>query len=97
MRYLLVTIIHRSQNKYLPSAVLADELAIQFGKEVVYNTFDQNGLFIGIKQNISPNLSVDFGYMNVYQQRQQVTSYDMNHTMRLFFITPGMEKKVSTR
>jgi len=83
------------KNKYLPSAVLADELAIQFGKEVVYNTFDQNRLFIGIKQNISPNLSVDFGYMNVYQQKATGYQYDMNHTMRLFFYYTGGWKKES--
>jgi len=45
----------------MPSLVLADELLIHFGKEVVYNTFDQNRLFIGIKQNINPKLSFDFG------------------------------------
>ena len=49
--------------------VLSDEILIQFGKEVVYNTFDQNRIFIGIKQTISSKLSFDFGYMNVYQQK----------------------------
>ncbi len=73
------------KNSYLPSLVIADEILIHFGKEVVYNTFDQNRLFLGIKQNISPSLSFDFGYMNVYQQKYSGYQYDMNHTIRLFF------------
>lgn len=81
------------KDKYLPSLVVADELAIQFGKEVVYNTFEQNRIFLGIKQNISPNLSFDFGYMNVYQQKSTGYQYDMNHTMRLFFYYTGGWKK----
>ncbi|HAT80442.1 MAG TPA: hypothetical protein DCS17_03280, partial [Flavobacterium sp.] len=50
-----------------------------------YNTFDQNRFFVGIKQSINSNLSFDFGYMNVYQQKSNGYQYDMNHTLRLFF------------
>ena len=73
------------QNKYLPSLALAEEILIQFGKEVVYNTFEQNRIFLGLKQNINPHLNFDFGYMMVYQQKSSGYQYDMNHTMRLFF------------
>ncbi|MDR6846479.1 DUF2490 domain-containing protein [Flavobacterium granuli] len=85
IRYLASFTIPIFNNKKLPSLVLSDELLIHFGKEVVYNTFDQNRLFIGIKQNITPELSYDFGYMNVYQQKYSGYQYDMNHTIRLFF------------
>ncbi|MGB4771293.1 MAG: DUF2490 domain-containing protein, partial [Chitinophagaceae bacterium] len=68
------------KNSKAPVLVLSDELLIQFGKELVYNTFDQNRLFIGIRQNLSKNFSYDFGYMNVYQQRITGYQYDMNHT-----------------
>jgi hypothetical protein len=71
--------------KTAPQLVLSDELLIHFGKEVVYNTFDQNRLFIGIRQSINPKLSYDFGYMNVYQEKYSGYQYDMNHTLRLFF------------
>lgn len=73
------------KNPKAPVLILSDELLIQFGKELVYNTFDQNRLFIGIRQNISKQVSFDFGYMNVYQQRITGYQYDMNHTIRLFF------------
>ncbi|PKB17727.1 DUF2490 domain-containing protein [Flavobacterium sp. 5] len=85
VRYLASFTIPVFNNKKLPSLVLSDEILIQFGKDIVYNTFDQNRLFIGIKQNISPKLSYDFGYMNVYQEKINGYQYDMNHTIRLFF------------
>ena len=85
VRYLASFTIPIFNDKKLPLLVLSDEILIHFGKEVVYNTFDQNRLFIGIKQNITPKLSYDFGYMNVYQQKYSGYQYDMNHTIRLFF------------
>jgi hypothetical protein len=65
-RYLLSLTIPLFKNTGLPQLVIADELAIQFGPEVVYNTFDQNRLFAGIRQQLSKTLSFDFGYMRVY-------------------------------
>ena len=85
VRYLISTTIPIFKNKKAPSLVLSDELLIQFGKDIVYNTFDQNRFFVGIKQSINPKLSFDFGYMNVYQQKSTGYQYDMNHTLRLFF------------
>lgn len=85
VRYLLSTTIPVFKKKSAPSLVLSDELLVQFGKDVVYNTFDQNRFFVGIKQSINPKLSFDFGYMNVYQQKAAGFEYDMNHTLRLFF------------
>jgi hypothetical protein len=85
VRYLISFSIPIFKKKTAPSLVLSDEILIQFGKEVVYNTFDQNRFFIGIKQSINPKLSFDFGYMNVYQQKYSGYQYDMNHTLRLFF------------
>ncbi len=85
VRYLASFTIPIFNNKKFPCLVVSDELLIQFGKEVIYNTFDQNRLFIGIKQNITPQLSYDLGYMNVYQEKYSGYQYDMNHTIRLFF------------
>ena len=73
-----------NNNKY-PSLVLADELCIQFGKEIVYNTFDQNRLFIGLKQNIAKDAWFDIGYMEVKQQLSTGYQYNLNRTFRLFF------------
>lgn len=85
IRYLVSFNIPIFKKKTMPSLVISDELFVQFGKNVVNNTFDQNWLFVGIKQSITPKLSFDFGYMNVYQQKKSGYQYDMNHTLRLFF------------
>ena len=85
VRYLLGCIIPISQHKSFPMLVVSDEVLLQFGKDVVYNTFDQNRIFIGIKQSISENWSYDFGYMQVFQQKASGYQYDQNHTLRLFF------------
>lgn len=77
------TPVFKSSNK--PALVISDEVLFHFGKEVVYNTFDQNRFFIGIRQRVNSNLSFDFGYMNVFQQKYTAKNYDMNHTLRLFF------------
>lgn len=85
VRYLISFNIPVFKKKTAPSLIVSDEILIQFGKDVVFNTFDQNRLFIGIKQSINPKWSYDFGYMNIYQQKSSGYQYDMNHTLRLFF------------
>lgn len=102
IRYLLsfnLPVFKGEKAFYLPSLMLADEILLNFGKQVVYNSMDQNRLFIGIKQNISKSLNFDFGYMNVFQQKSAGNVYDSNHTLRLFFyytLNLAKEKKPST-
>lgn len=85
IRYLASFNIPVFKNTKAPTLVFAEEIMLHFGKEVVYNTFEQNRIFIGIKQSVNKKLSFDFGYMNVYQQKFSGYQYDMNHTLRLFF------------
>jgi hypothetical protein len=99
-RYLLSFTIPLSANPKKPSLVVADEILLQAGKEIVYNPFDQNRIFVGIRQTLSHGFSYDFGYMNVYQQKSSGYEYDMNHTIRLFFYYSGGRKsnqKVTTQ
>ncbi len=94
VRYLVSFNIPVFKKKTAPLLVLSDEILVHFGKEVIYNTFDQNRLFIGIKQSINPKLSFDFRYMNVYQQKYTGYQYDMNHTLRLFFYLNSSIKSI---
>jgi hypothetical protein len=89
VRYLLSFNFQIFKKPVLPSLVIADEVLLNFGEDIVYNTMDQNRLFIGIKQNLNPHLSFDLGYMNVYQQQSTGYQYNMNHTLRLFFYYNG--------
>ncbi len=94
VRYLLSFNFPVFGAKSKTSLVLADEVALNFGSAVVYNTFDQNRIFIGIKHTMSKSWSYDLGYMNVFQQKPNGYQYDMNHTFRWFFYyTPDFRKK----
>lgn len=99
LRYLLSVKIPIWKDKpYLPKPVIADEVLIQFGENIVYNTFDQNRLFLGLSQRVTPNLSFDIGYMMVYQQKFSGYQYDVNHTFRFFFyFTPDLRKNKSSK
>ncbi len=94
IRYLLAFNIPIFKNPKYPSFSLSDELIIQFGKEILYNTFDQNRLFLGIRQPISKTLNFDFGYMQSFQQKASGYQYDKIHTLRCFFYySPDLRKK----
>jgi len=82
------------KNTYCTSVVLSDELAIQFDKEVVYNTFDQNRFFVGIRRLVCKAHAFDMGYMLKYQQKNSGYQYDKNDTFRWFFnYTPDFRQK----
>lgn len=68
------------------SAVLNDELHISFGKQVVYNYFDQNRLFVGLKFNTSTTDNVQLGYMNVFQQLPAGNRFRNTHVIRLSYL-----------
>lgn len=97
VRYLLSLTIPVFKNKKLPALTVADELCLQTGKEVVYNTFEQNRFFIGIREQLRPDLSFDMGYMRVCQQKKSGYEFDRNHTFRLFFYySPQLYKHQSS-
>lgn len=93
-RYQLSMIVPFSFNKKIPALAFADELMLQSGKDIVYNTFDQNRVFGGIRQQVTPSLSFDVGYMYVWQQKLSGYQYSSNRTVRLFFYwQPDVRKK----
>ena len=48
--------------------VLNDEVHLNFGKEIIYNYFDQNRFFVGLSYQTGKMSNLQFGYMNVFQQ-----------------------------
>jgi hypothetical protein len=67
------------------SFVVNDELLVNFGKQIVYNYFDQNRFFVGFNYHVSPQSFLQFGYMNLFQQLPAGNQYRMLHTARIFF------------
>ncbi|TAE70288.1 MAG: DUF2490 domain-containing protein [Bacteroidetes bacterium] len=96
IRYLLSGTLTVHSNKRVPQLVVANEICLHMGKDVVYNTFEQNRIFIGIRHTVSPTVSFDAGYMYLYQQKLNGFQYDANHTLRWFFYyTPKFKGRTS--
>lgn len=67
-----------------PFLAVMDEVFLNLGKKVVYNTFDQNRFFIGAGYQFSSHLNAQLGYMNVFQQNAAGNDYFSTHTIRFF-------------
>lgn len=68
----------------VPFAVVNDEVHVQFGKEIVYNYFDQNRLFAGLGYQFTKNLNAQLGYLQVFQQQPVGNKFFNTHALRLF-------------
>lgn len=94
VRFLFSAAIRVFEDEKKPRLVLSDEILFHFGEEIVYNTFDQNRLFVGMTHRLNKEWSFDFGYMAVFQQKYSGYQYNLNHTIRLFFyLSPDLRKK----
>lgn len=67
-----------------PFLALTDEVFINMGKEIVYNYFDQNRLFLGLGYQFNAHLNAQLGYMNLFQQTAAGSKYINSHAIRLF-------------
>ncbi len=70
---------------YLP---LYDEVFIAFGKNVKYNTFDQNRLGLGFGYNAGKTTKIELGYLYQYVQQRNLTAtysqvVENNHTLAI--------------
>lgn len=68
------------------SMVLNDELHINFGKQIVYNYFDQNRFFAGLSWHLSRTDQLQFGYSNVFVQLSSGNRYRSIHVPRVYYI-----------
>ncbi len=84
LRYLASFQINVFKDTTKPSLVVSDEVLVQYAPSLVYNTFDQNRFFVGIRVPLGKNLSLDTGYMNVLQQRAAGNIYDVSNVFRIF-------------
>ena len=93
-RYAISFIYSPFKNKMLPSLTNYEEVMVQFGKEVVYNTFDQARFSFGVRQSITPRLNVDINYLYIFQQQFSGNQYVQANTLRLYVnYNVGWKKK----
>ena len=75
-------IFWRKEKRYL-KAIVYDEIMINAGKNAVYNSFDQNRVYVGLQYGISSAVAVELGYMNSFQQRTTGIDYFDRNIIRL--------------
>jgi hypothetical protein len=67
------------------SFIVNDEVHINFGKQIVYNYFDQNRFFLGFGYQTNKSDNLQLGYMNVFQQLPVGNQYKSIHAARIFY------------
>jgi hypothetical protein len=87
-RYNILAQVALNKQPFKPgtfSFVLSNEVFVNFGKEILYNTYDQNRLFAGFHYHVNKHDNLQFGYMNVYQQLAAGNRYRSIHAARVFY------------
>ncbi|MBS1917101.1 MAG: DUF2490 domain-containing protein [Bacteroidetes bacterium] len=88
LRYNFYLAVPLSRRPFAPgtfSFVFNDELHINFGKEITYNYFDQNRLFVGFVYHTTKTDNIQFGYMNFFQQLPAGNQYKNIDVARFFY------------
>jgi len=65
------------------SFVTSEELYLNFGKNIVYNTFDQNRFFLGFYYFMNKNNILQLGYTNMYQKYNAPNKYLNSDVLRI--------------
>jgi len=84
-------IIKNSQKKPVVSIRAYDEVMVNFGKNVVSNTFDQNRIYGGFVFNETKSFTFELGYLNWFQEttdgetyyNRNIIRFGINHTIDL--------------
>lgn len=88
VRYNFLAQFSLGERKFQPrslSLVLNDELHVNFGKQIVYNYFDQNRIFAGLNYQLSQKENLQVGYLSVFQQLAAGNKYKNVHGIRFFY------------
>lgn len=70
----------------IPYVFASDEIFINFGKEIVYNQFDQNRIFFGLGYQFNKSVGIVAGYMHIWQQRGNGVTFRESHCARVNLI-----------
>jgi hypothetical protein len=99
VRYNLMLNFAFNKKPFAPKTIsyaVNNETHVNFGKEIVYNTFDQNRLFLGLNFYTSTHDFLQFGYMYLYQQLATGNKYRYIHAARIsYFQNLDLRKKES--
>ncbi|MDB5279816.1 MAG: hypothetical protein JWR61_4771 [Ferruginibacter sp.] len=65
--------------------IVNDEINVNAGKQIVYNYFDQNRFYMGLKIQTTPISNIQFGYLNIFQQLAAGNQYKSINAFRLSY------------
>lgn len=88
IRYNTMLFLPLSRHAFEPktlSLAVNNELHVNFGKQIVYNYFDQNRLLLGFAYHVNSSDYLQFGYMNLFQQLSSGNKYRMLHVARAYY------------
>ncbi|MBL7808923.1 MAG: DUF2490 domain-containing protein [Saprospiraceae bacterium] len=88
IRYNFSLFLPLTKKQFDPGALLFNvnnEVFINFGKQIVYNHFDQNRLFLGLVYQVNKHAQLHGGYMNLYQQLAAGNTFRNQHSIRIFY------------
>lgn len=84
-RYLLnaeYPVLKDKENKPVLKAKMFDEIHFNFGKKVVSNSFDQNRLYAGLVWEVSAPVSLELGYLHIFQELPTGKDYFSRNIIR---------------
>jgi len=87
-RYQLAAYVPFGHQHFSPGSLtwfISDEILINFGKEIRTNYFDQNRFSTGLQYHLTSQKSVQFAYLNVYQQTSAKRVFRKTDVIRLSF------------
>lgn len=97
VRYQILAQFPLTMHKYEKgsvSFVTSEEFYLNFGKNIVYNTFDQNRFFVGFFYYINKSNILQLGYTNLYQKYNAPDKYLQSDVLRFsVFNTIDFRKK----
>jgi hypothetical protein len=70
------------EKQYL-KAIVYDEIMLNAGKSIIYNTFDQNRIYGALQYGINKTIAIELGYLKSFQQRPSGVDYFNRDIIRL--------------
>lgn len=67
------------------SFIIYDEININAGKQIVYNYFDQNRFYAGLKFQTGKYTNLQLGWLNIFQQQASGNQFKNTGLIRLYF------------
>lgn len=87
-RYQLLLSLPFSKNAFKAKTIsvyLGNEILLNFGRQITYNTLDHNRVHAGLTYHVDADDQLQIGYLNIFQQQSSGGRYRMLHVARIFY------------